>query len=112
MSAAKTPKAALWYAFDMDAGVIAAARTRREVMRLAEVPTSREPGYRWERHRYGPDSEEIVFGYRDEDADESVFVTHGADAAVRHGWEEALEKWQKAGAPVGVRIDETAADGM
>lgn len=102
----KVSESNLWFAFDMDEGLIAVARTRSEVMRLAEVPTSKERGWRWERHRYGPRSEEIVFGFRGEDESDSVFIDHGVDAAAMIGWRESLEKWRQAGSPVGVRLDE------
>lgn len=105
-----TSNSKLWFALDMDEGVIAAARTRSEVMKLAEVPTSREPGYHWERHCYGPGSEEIVFGFRGEDSSTSVFIEHGAFTARRAGWGESLKKWRQAGSPIGVRMDESVAD--
>ena len=54
----------LWFALDMDGGVIAAAMTRRRVMELAGVPTRAAWSGRWERYTYGPGSEEIVWGYR------------------------------------------------
>ena len=102
----EVPESKLWFALDMDDGVIAVAKTRSEVMRLADVPTSREPGYRWERYRYGPGSEEIVFGFSDEDGSDSVFLEHGAAGAEQAGWGEPLEKWRQAGSPVGVRMDD------
>lgn len=102
----KVAESRLWFALDMDDGVIAVARTRSEVMALAGIPTSRARGWRWERHCYGPSSEEIVFGLCGEDSSESVFIEHGVDAASIGGWVESLEAWRQFGSPVGVRVDE------
>ena len=100
----------LWFALDMDDGVIAAASTRREVMRLAGVPTRAQWRGPWERHFYGPGSEEIVWGYRDEDSADSVFIEHGLGGLESGGWGHHLDGWRRAGAPVGVRVDEIEAD--
>lgn len=96
----------LWYALDVDEGMIAVAHTRREVMRLAEVPLRREWFGRWERHTYGPSSEEIVWSYPDEESADSVFIEHGLGGLFTGGWDHWLEQWRKAGSPVGVRLDE------
>jgi hypothetical protein len=90
----------------MDEGVLAVAPTRSEVMRLAGVPKSSDRGWRRERVRYGPGSEEIVFALCGEDDTESVFIEHGTGAATSGGWQEVLERWRELGSPVGVRMDE------
>jgi hypothetical protein len=89
----------------MDEGVIAAAKTRREVMRLSDVPKSTDRGWRWERHIYGS-AEEIVFGLTGEDSVTSVFIAHGTASATCHGWAEALDLWRDAGSPVDVRVED------
>lgn len=100
----------LWFALDMDDGVIAAARTRREAMRLAGVPTRAQWSGRWERHCYGSGSEEIVWGHRDEDSTDSVFIEHGLGRLESGGWGHHLDSWRQAGALVGVRMDEIGVE--
>lgn len=100
----------LWYALGMDEGVIAVARTRREVMQLANVPLRREWSGRWERHIYGPRSEEIQWSYPDEETGDSVFIEHGLEGLHSGGWEYWLEQWRQSGSPVGVRVDELDLD--
>ena len=68
--------AQLWWAFDMDEGLIAVARTRRELLRLCDVPPARSPGVVREWHHYGPDSHELVWCFRGEDQAESIFIEH------------------------------------
>lgn len=97
----------LWYAMDMDNGIIAVARTRRNVMQLACVPTRRQWRGRWERHTYGPGSEEIVWSHPGEDGSDTVSIEHGLGALTSAGWEHFLEAWRKLGSPLGVRVDET-----
>ena len=101
--------ARLWFVLGMDAGVIVAGRTRREAMALATVPTRAEwrGAGRWERHRYGRGSEEIVWSRRGDDEAFSVFIEHGCEAAMAGGWGWALEAWRTRGSPVGVRVGET-----
>jgi hypothetical protein len=101
--------AALWFVLDMDDGVIAVGRTRREAMRLATMPTRAEwrGAGPWEHHRYGPDSEEIVWFHHGDDDASSAFIEHGHEAVLAGGWGWALEAWRAQGSPVGVRIDET-----
>jgi len=96
----------LWYAIDMDEGMVAVATTRREVMRLAEVPKRREWHGHWERHVYGPYSEEIVWSVAGDDYCEEMFIEHGLAGLQSGGWGHRLEAWRKLGSPVGVRIDE------
>lgn len=105
-SSTRSDEDRLWYALDMDEGMIAVARTRREVMRLANVPLRREWFGRWERHIYGPCSEEIQWSYRDEETGDSVFIEHGLGGLQSGGWEHRLTEWRNLGSPVGVRIDE------
>ena len=87
--------AKLWWAFDMDEGLLAVARTRRELLRLCDVPPARSPGVLREWHHYGPDSHELVWCFRGEDESETIFIEHATqDDLAREpggGWTWALK---------------------
>lgn len=96
----------LWFAIDVDDGVLAVAPTRREVMRLALVPTRAEHHGHWERHRYGPGAEEIVWGYPDDEDAFSTLIYHGIGGVFLHGGEHHIEGWVAAGSPIGLHADD------
>lgn len=96
----------LWYALDVDEGVVAVDRTRRAVMQLAGVPLRREWSGRWERIIYGPHSEEIHWSYPDEESGDEMSIEHGLAGLHSGGWEHWLERWRYQGSPVGVRVDD------
>lgn len=87
--------AKLWWAFDMDEGLLAVARTRRELLRLCDVPPPRSPGVVREWHHYGPDAHELVWCFRGEDKAETIYIEHATqDDLAREpdgGWMWALE---------------------
>ena len=87
--------AKLWWAFDMDEGLLAVARTRRELLHLCDVPPARSPGVVREWHHYAPDSHELVWYFRGEDDAESIFIEHATQddlaKASGNGWNWALE---------------------
>ena len=85
----------LWWAFDMDEGLLAVAHTRRELLRLCDVPPARSPGVVREWHHYGSDAHELVWCFRGEDESESIFIEHCTQndlaKASGGGWAWALE---------------------
>ena len=83
--------AKLWWAFDMDEGLLAVVRTRRELLCLCDVPPARSPGVVSEWHHYGPDSHgQPVRGIRLR-LDRAIWLEHRRDDIEIEGLGACLE---------------------
>ena len=86
-----------WFVFNMDEGLLGAYPTRRAAVHEHCDSTVLR------RYRYGTGGDyEYTFGYPGEETTTTAYVVRADRAG---DWREIIEKWERAGSPMG-RLDE------